>query len=572
MLKRSLTLLLLIGCGLTAAYAESGSRTSNQARPNILLILADDLGYSDLGCYGGEIRTPQLDALAAGGLRFTQCYNSSRCCPSRASLLTGLYPHQAGIGRFVGSGKKPGYRGHLTERCVTLAQVLRPAGYGAYACGKWHVNDPGPIERGFEEFYGFVHGYAVDSWDESMMIRLPENRPQRRYITGEFFATNAITDHALDFLALARRKNQPWLLYVAYQAAHFPVQAPPLLSATYDEIYQQGWDVIRSDRLEKMKKLGLIDANLPLPPRAPIDRIDVAKRIGSMTADGHNPPWQSLDPARRADLARRMAVYAAMVENMDDNIGRLVACLRRHDELDNTLILFLSDNGACAEWEPFGFDLDPAEYRDHKPGHGIIGGTPNKPNVLHRGPALQAMGGPGSLFSYGCAWANISNTPLHLYKHYAHEGGIRTPMIVHWPKGIAGRGQLRRHVAHVMDIMATCVDLAGAEYPKTHRGHAILPMEGRSLRSAFAGKPDTPRTLIYEHERNAALRQGDWKIVAHNIIDKQGLRPGVRWELYNLKNDPVERHNLADTMPEMVEHLSRKFVEEAQRTLVFPAP
>ncbi len=215
-------LMLLVALPLSLRAAENKTN-----RPNVLIILADDLGFSDLGCYGGEIRTPNLDRLAADGLRFTQAYNSSRCCPSRASLLTGLYSHQAGIGRFVGEGGDlPGYQGHLTDRCVTLAEVLRPAGYSTYACGKWHVNEPGPIARGFDEFYGFIHGYAVNSWEPWMMIRLPVGRPQHTYAPGKYFATDAITDQALDFLDIARPKQRPWLLYVAYQAVHFPIQAP----------------------------------------------------------------------------------------------------------------------------------------------------------------------------------------------------------------------------------------------------------------------------------------------------------------------------------------------------------
>ena len=543
------------------------------ARPNILLILADDLGFSDVGCYGGEIRTPNLDALAANGVRFTQCYNSSRCCPSRASLLTGLYPHQAGIGRFVGpEGTLSGYRGRLSDRCVTLAEVLGRAGYGTYACGKWHVNGPGPIARGFEEFYGFVHGYAVDSWEPGMMIRLPRGRPQRSYASGEYYATNAITDHALDFLDLARRKGRPWLMYVAYQAAHFPIQAPAKLSASYVATYERGWDALRAERLGRMKQLGLVSGDLPLPPRSPIDNAAVAQRLGSMTSDGRNPAWDSLDAVRRADLARRMAVYAAEVETMDADIGRLAASLRRHGELDNTLILFLSDNGACAEWEPFGFDLDPKRFRNPQPGHGIDGGTPGAPNVLHRGESLAAMGGPESLFSYGSAWANLCNTPLWLYKHYAHEGGIRTPLIAHWPARIVGRGQWRPHVAHVMDIMATCVEVGGAHYPAAVAGRDILPTSGRSLLPALRGRPDEPRTLIFEHERNAAIRQGDWKLVGRNILGRDGLQPNARWELYNLAGDPCEQHNLAAEEPRRVDEMSRTFLDEARRTLVLPMP
>jgi len=545
---------------------------SEPPRPNILIVLADDLGYSDLGCYGGEIRTPNLDALAADGVRFAQCYNSSRCCPSRASLLTGLYPHQAGIGRFVGGGKLPGYRGFLTDRCVTLAEVLRGTGYSTYACGKWHVNEPGPMERGFQEFYGFVHGYATDSWEPRMMIRLPGGRPKRNYAQGEFYATDAITDHALDFLDVGREKGRPWLLYVAYQAPHFPVQAPPELTEQYVKTYQRGWDVLRAERLRRQKHLGLLSDEPQLPPRSPIDNVKVAQRLGSMTDDGHNPAWDSLGGKRRADLARRMAVYAAMVEQMDTNIGRLVESLREHGELDNTLVLFLSDNGACAEWEPFGFDMDPEKFRNPTPGHGVNGYTPPLPNHLHEGEELSAMGGPGSLFSYGSAWANLSNTPLWLYKHYAHEGGIRTPLIAHWPKQIADPGAIRPHVAHVMDVMPTCVEIAGAEYPDRFNGRDVLPMEGRSLLPALRGEPDRPRTLLFEHERNTAIREGNWKLVGQKIIRREGLKPDAQWELYNIAADPTEQHDLAAEQPELVERLSKKFLDEARRTLVLPAP
>jgi arylsulfatase A-like enzyme len=541
-------------------------------RPNVLIILADDLGFSDLGCCGGEIRTPNLDRLAADGLRFTQAYNSSRCCPSRASLLTGLYPHQAGIGRFVGEPSGlPGYQGHLTDRCVTLAEILRPAGYSTYACGKWHVNEPGPIARGFDEFYGFVHGYSVNSWEPRMMIRLPEGRPQRTYPQGKYFATDAITDHALDFLEMARSKQRPWLLYVAYQAVHFPIQAPAELTASYVPTYQRGWDVLRAERLARMKKLGIMPEQLDLPIRGPIDDMAVAKRHGSLTTDGANPAWDSLDAKRRADLAQRMAVYAAMAEGMDANVGRLIESLKGHGEWENTLILFLSDNGACAEWEPFGFDLVLERFRNPKPGYGIDGATPRAPNVLHEGSQLAAMGGPFSMFSYGSGWANLSNTPLSMYKHYAHEGGVRSPLIAHWPARIKDAGGFRNHVVHVMDIMATCVVVGKATYPTTFAGHEILPMEGRSLVPSLVNQPAQPRTLIFEHEHNAAIRHGDWKLVGKDILGRDGVKPG-RWELYDLANDPAEQHDLASANQDIVKKLNDTFLAEARRTLVLPAP
>jgi arylsulfatase A-like enzyme len=286
LLRPSIHLVLALALGL-----QTGIASDSASKPNILLILADDLGWSDLGCYGGEIKTPNLDALAKDGLRFSQAYNSSRCCPSRASLLTGLYPHQAGIGRFVGRDNgMPGYRGSLNDNTVTLAEVLKKAGYSTSMVGKWHVNEPGPTERGFDEFYGFIHGHGLDSWEPRMMIRLPEGRPQRQYAPGEYFATDAITDHALEFIDDARKRKQPWFAYVAYQAPHFPVQAPPDLTDAYVPTYEKGWDVLRADRIERLKTLGLVPASMQDPGRSPIENIVLARKAGSATKDGKIPP------------------------------------------------------------------------------------------------------------------------------------------------------------------------------------------------------------------------------------------------------------------------------------------
>jgi arylsulfatase len=563
LLRPSIHLVLALALGL-----QTGIASDSASKPNILLILADDLGWSDLGCYGGEIKTPNLDALAKDGLRFSQAYNSSRCCPSRASLLTGLYPHQAGIGRFVGRDNgMPGYRGSLNDNTVTLAEVLKKAGYSTSMVGKWHVNEPGPTERGFDEFYGFIHGHGLDSWEPRMMIRLPEGRPQRQYAPGEYFATDAITDHALEFIDDARKRKQPWFAYVAYQAPHFPVQAPPDLTDAYVPTYEKGWDVLRADRIERLKTLGLVPASMQDPGRSPIENIVLARKAGSATKDGKNPAWDSLEPARRADLARRMAVYAAMVENMDANIGRLIADLRKSGELENTLILFLSDNGACAEWEPFGFDLNPSNYANPKAGHGVDGNTTREPNLLHEGEALKKLGGPGSLFSYGSAWANLCNTPLWLYKHHAHEGGIRTPMIAHWPARIRDKGAITNQVAHVMDIMPTALQIAQADYPKESPA-----LEGVSLLPALEGATSKPRSLFFEHESHAALREGDWKLVGKGALGRDGIRQKVKWELYDLAADPNEQNNLAAAEPERVKDMTDKFLAEAWRTHALPSP
>jgi arylsulfatase len=542
--------------------------------PNILIILADDLGYSDLACYGGEIRTPNLDSLAADGLRFTQFYNCSRCCPSRASLLTGLYPHQAGVGlmtsdaaaRYPGAGDQgeafPGYRGALNGSCVTIAQVLKPAGYRTAAVGKWHVGDRElPTQRGFDDFYGFVGGYAVDSWEPRMMTRLPKGKPQRAYRPGEFFATDAITDHALDFLADMRKSGEPWLLYVAYQAAHFPLASRKGDMAGYPEIYAAGWDQIRERRLARQKKIGLLPASTPLTPRSMIPHAAASQRSGSMTSDGKNPAWELLPAERRADLAQRMAVYAGMVTGMDRNIGRLLADLRASGQLDNTLILFLSDNGACAEWEPFGFEMLPTA--NPQPGTGLNQGTQALPNKLYHGDDLAQMGGPGTFPSYGSGWANACNTPWRLYKHYDHEGGISAPLIVHWPAAVKAKGEFRAQQAHLIDLMATCVDVAGATYPTELDRRKILPREGVSLVPAFANQPIAREFLAWEHEGNRALREGPWKIVSV---------AAAPWELYDLEADRVEMNNLAASQPARVKAMAAKWDAWAKRTNVIPKP
>jgi len=543
-------------------------------RPNILIILADDLGYSDLGCYGSEIRTPNLDALATDGLRFTQFYNCARCCPARASLLTGLYPHQAGIGlmtsdrgaSFPGAGDQgeafPGYRGSLNASCVTIAQVLKPAGYRTAAVGKWHVGDSvPPTARGFDDFYGFIRGYAVDSWEPRMMIRLPEGKQQRTYAPGNFFATDAITDHALDFLADMRKADAPWMLYVAYQAAHFPISSRPEDMTGYTSVYAQGWDKIREQRLARQKEIGLLSTGTPLTPRSRIPKPVAAQRMGSMTGDGNNPAWDTLPADRRADLTQRMSVYAGMVTGMDRNIGRLIADLRASGQLDNTLLFFLSDNGACAEWEPFGFEM--AATPDPQPGTGINQGTQGLPNKLYQGEELAQLGGPGTRPSYGSGWANACNTPWRLYKHYDHEGGISSPLIVHWPAGVKAKGEYRPQVGHLIDLMATCIDVAGAKYPSALDGHQLLPPEGISLAPAFANQPLDREYLAWEHEGNRAIREGKWKLVS---------LAGAAWELYDMETDRVELHDLAVSEPQRVQEMSAKWQAWAQRTHVLPRP
>ena len=534
---------LLITLSLVTGAARAAERP-----PNILLILADDLGYSDLGCYGGEIRTPNLDALATGGLRFTQFYNGARCCPTRASLLTGVYAHQAGVGDMTGDAgvKYPGYRGRLSERCVTIPEVLRRVGYRTYMVGKWHLTgNPGPIRRGFDEFYGMIGGFNTFWKETPFYTRLPQGRTPRSYAPGHFYSTDVFADYALDFLTEARRTNErPWLLYLAFNAPHFPLHAPEEEIAKYEKLYAQGWDKVREQRLVRMKDLGLVARDTLLSPRSRIPETRFSAETGWANKD--NPAWDSLPADRRADLARRMAVYAGMVDRMDQAIGRVVADLKQNGELENTLIVFLSDNGACAEWDPWGFD-----------------GTSGPKNVLHQGAALKEVGGPDSYISYGSGWANACNTPLRLYKHYGHEGGISTPLIIHWPAGVAAKGALRTEPGHIIDLMATFTDVSGAEYPATMNEQSVWPMEGKSLVPAFDNRPLGRDLLAWEHEGNRAIRVGKWKLVA--------LRREP-WELYDIESDRVELHDLAAKYPDRVKELAEKWEAWARRVGAVPRP
>ncbi len=539
-----------LGLSVSAALVSLCAASTTSAdevkptRPNILLILADDLGFSDLGCYGSEIATPNLDKLAAKGLRFTQFYNSARCCPTRASLLTGLYPQQAGMGEMAGGNRlgPPGYEGRLVDRCVTIPEVLKPAGYRCYMVGKWHLgHQPTPVDRGFDEFYGMLGGFNSCWQEHPYYSRLPADRPPREYAPGEFYSTDAFGDYALDFLADARKTPaQPWFLYLAFNAAHFPLHAPEQEVAKYEKVYARGWDTIREERFKRQKKLGIIPKDTVLTPRSFIPANWANKDTG--WADRYNPPWDSLPADRRADLARRMAVFAGMVDRMDQNIGGVLADLRRHKELDNTLIVYLSDNGACAEWDPFGFDGESG---------------PN--NILHAGEDLKKVGGPDSYVSYGSGWANACNTPWRLYKHYTHEGGIATGCIMSWPVGLKRKGQIDAAPNHIADLMATVVEVTGASYPKTFNGHDILPMEGRSLLPVLRGESEPPRTLFFEHEGHRGVREGQWKAVSLK---------GQPWELYDIEHDRSELHDLAPQHTDIVARLAEAWDSWADRCFV----
>ena len=543
-------------------------------RPNLVIILSDDVGYSDLGCYGGEIATPHLDALARGGMRFTQFYNTARCCPTRAALLTGLYPHQAGIGHMMGDYGAEGYRGDLNRRSVTLAEAVKPAGYRAYAVGKWHVT-PGdtaerltqaknwPLQRGFDRYYGTIHG-AGSFWDPSSLVRdhaliTAANDPE--YRPSEYYYTDAISDHAARFVRDHARdhRGQPFLLYVAYTAAHWPMHARERDIARYRGRYDAGYTAIRRARWEKQKALGVVDARWAL---------------AAQTGD-----WSEVK--NKEFEARCMEVYAAMLTSMDEGIGRIVAELKSTGQFDNTLICYLQDNGGCAETNgrTGDFVARPAQAsRPALPPDAQQFGS--RPDQTRDGFPVRGgygvMPGPADTFvAYGRDWANVSNTPFREYKHWVHEGGISTPLVAHWPAGITANvrgsetGRLCHEPSHLIDIMATCVELSGAAYPREFKGERIQPLEGRSLRPLFASTserpsfPGAPRPIFWEHEGNRAIRLGPWKLVSKH--------PGG-WELYDIGADRSEQHDLAAKHPDRVREMSAQWDAWAHRAGVLPWP
>jgi arylsulfatase A-like enzyme len=547
-----LNLVALAICVFSSLAASSVAvGASDSARPNIVLILVDDLGYSDLGCYGGEIETPNIDRLAQNGVRMTQLYNSARCCPTRASLMTGLYPHQTGVGFMTADNGKPGYRGFLNDRCVTTASLLQTAGYKTYLAGKWHLRGAGDLEctptnRGFDEFYGPFRDYA-SFYREDLYFRLPEGREPIEQSSDSFYATNAITDYALHFLDDARKNAKPYYLYLAYNAPHFPLQAPVELIDKYAEEYEKGWDHIREERFAKMMASGLISKNFDLSERGLVP--EVPNRNKDSKYFGQQiPAWDSLDHDRQKDLARRMATFAAMIEIVDRNVGRVVEDLKANGELENTCIFFLSDNGACAEWDPYGFDDDPYPQ-----------------NKLYKGDELKEIGQKGTFHSYGTAWANASNAPFSSYKHYTYEGGISSPAIVHFPSSVKASGSINRETQHVMDVAATILDLVSTfsrahQYPEKWKGETLYPIEGQSLLPLIEGRATSSRPLYFEHEGNRGVRDGKWKLVWTNY-EKQ-------WELYDIQKDRTETRNIARSHPNKVANLSKQWHVWAERCLV----
>lgn len=525
-----------------------------EERPNILLIVADDLGFSDLGCYGGEIETPNLDALADSGFQFTRMYSTGRCCPSRAALMTGQYPHAVGLGHMTIDLGRPGYRGVVAEDADTIADVLKRAGYSTWLSGKWHLGTGDPTQHGFNEYFGTLVS-CKDFWSPERFYRISNGQPVDWHIES-FHATDAVTDFALQFLADARETpDKPWFGYLAYHAPHFPLHAPSEDIAKYADTYQVGWDAIRQQRLARMKELGLMDQSVELPPRS--------RYADWGEADsGEVPAWDSLPAERQADLARRMAIYAAMVDRMDRQIGRVIADLKESGDFENTLILFLSDNGACAEWDPFGFD-----------------GVSGPDNKLHVGAELDQMGQPGTFHSAGSGWAMASNTPFRRFKHYCHEGGIRGPCILYWPPEISKPVDTRivQWPVHLIDVLPTFAAVAGTldVGKRQPAGHDLRVMfDSRALKFPFDDVFSSDlfgRFLFFEHEGNRAVLSRSEKLVA--VRDQP-------WQLFQLEGkdgeaiDPAESNDLSKhpEAGERVKQLSPQWTEWADRNHVTPLP
>ena len=540
---------------------------SADERPNIVLIMADDMGYTDIGCYGSEIKTPNLDRLANHGVRFTQFYNTSRCCPTRAALLTGLYSHQAGIGLMTGDQGFEAYRGDLNSKCVTIAEVLGQSGYRNYMSGKWHVtkhigpkspNHNWPRQRGFDRFYGTIIG-AGSFYDPATLCRdntfiTPVNDPE--YQSESFYYSDAISDNAVRYIREHHRdhKDTPFFLYVSYTSAHWPMHAPEEDVARYTGVYDHGYHAIRAARYEKAKRLGVIDDHWEMSP------------AHIRWEDTPHHDWE----------IRCMEVYAAMVDRMDGGIGRIVDQLERDGALENTIVIYLQDNGGCSEgygradndhrrkdfdFKPFGpHDLQtkiwpPMQTRDGR--------------WVRTGPKTMP-GGEDTFVAYGLGWANTSNTPFRGYKHEGFEGGISTPFIVHWPKGIPQErnNSIARDPSHLIDLMATFVDLSQAKYPLEYRGNTIQPMEGVSLMPSLLGeklKRDAP--LYFEHHGNLAMRDGKWKIVSMYRRNQP-----TQWQLFDMDSDRTELHDLSQEHPELKKAMIARWQKWADRVGVLPWP
>lgn len=514
-------ILAFAGCLVSGA----GLGAAEPARPNVLLILADDLGYSDLGCYGGEIATPNLDGVARSGVRFTQFYNTARCWPTRAAILTGYYAQQ--VRRDAVPGVVSGVKGTRPEWAVLLPEMLRPLGYRAYHAGKWHV-DGKPTRAGFDR------SYSLDDHDRHFAPKnhLKDDQPLPAVAAKDgYYSSTAIADSAIDHLKDHAEKHagKPFFSFVAFTAPHFPLHAPPEDVARYAKTYRDGWDQARAARWDRLKAfdipgLTLAPAERDLGP--PYRNPDAFKKLGPGEVD-RPAPWADLTADQRAFQAAKMAVHAAMVDRMDQEIGRILAQVKAMKATDDTLVMFLSDNGASAEIMVRGDGHDPAA----------------------------ACGSGATFVCLGPGWSTVANTPFRRHKTWVHEGGISTPLVVSWPKGIPARGEFRHTPGHVVDLVPTILEVAGGRDPAERDRTKPPPSPGRSLVPAFAKDVTVKRDAIWwQHEGNRAYRAGDWKIVAAG--------KDAAWELYDLSADRAESKNLAAANPDRVKAMAAAWERE----------
>jgi arylsulfatase len=517
------------------------SQTNLKRRPNIVLIMTDDMGFSDAGCYGGEIHTPNLDKLAANGLRFTQFYNCARCCPTRASLMTGQYPHKVGL---VENGRS------LTRNGMTIAEALEQAGYNTAMAGKWHLSftptlkdnklhqkwldhqhDPGrpfgpletyPVNRGFDKHYGVIFG-VIDYFDPFSLV---EGTEAVKNVPEDYYFTDAVTTKSVEYIQEMSQSDKPFFLYVAHCAPHWPLHARPEDIEKYKDTYNAGWEKLRRDRYQRMLKMGLFKKdNTPLPP-----------------IQDRGRKWDQLTEEQKNFQAAKMSVHAAMVDRVDQGIGQIVKTLDQTGQLENTIIFFLIDNGASPEVPT-------------RPGYDRSAQTRDGRTIRYKG--FDKPGPETTYTGIGPAWASASNTPFRYWKKESYEGGCHTPLIVHWPVGLKIKsGSVTEEVGHAIDIMPTCLDLAGAEYPAEYRGHRLAPLDGKSLGPIFTS--DTREghdTLFFEHMGGRAVRRGDWKLVA--LKDEP-------WRLYHLAEDRTETNDLAAKLPERVQSMSQAWEQWAK--------
>lgn len=516
-------LILLANCA-----SQTGQKPSDE-RPNIVIILADDMGYSDIGPYGGEIHTPNLDKLARNGVRFRSFYNAAKCCPTRASLMTGLYQHEAGMGAMitaVNTKENPGtYQGFLNQESLTIAEALKLGGYATYMSGKWHLGERKkhwPRTRGFDRYFGLISG-------ASSYYEIIKDQPRFRQMAYDdenwyppengFYMTDAFADTAVSFLEghLQQAPEQPFFLALTFNAPHWPLHALPEDIAKYKDRYLIGWDSLRKERYARQFELGIMNENYPLSER-----------------NQNIPAWAEVKD--KESWAHRMAVYAAMIDRMDQGIGRVIDKIESEGKLDNTLIIFLSDNGGCAE------DISGRKLHDFS----------------------KKVGAKGSYVAYKEPWANASNTPFRYYKNWVHEGGSITPFIAHYPKKIHSAGSINtEHLGHIVDVMPTCLDAAGIKYPEIYQEKRLKPLRGKSLLPALTQQKNlTDRTLFWEFNDARAVRQGDWKLVWH--------KPRKKWELYDLSKDPTELHDLSLTQSKKVDELQKLYNTWASEVGVIP--